>query len=194
MYLYHGSYVGKIKKLKANSKQHNGKEEKVVYLTSNYAYSLFYIWDPIKNHRTNKYVTVYIKDGIVYYEEQFPNQFYQFYNNVKGYVYYREMHDEFLNGSEESFYISNYDIDVIKFDYIDNVYENILEYVDKGLVKILYFNEQSKERQNQLVEMIVQSILKKQLIGSNTENELFLKRYFTEAYSKAVECYDNDNK
>lgn len=104
------------------------------------------------------------------------------------------MHDEFLNGSEESFYISNNDIDVIKFDYIDNVYENILEYVDKGLVKILYFNEQSKERQNQLVEMIVQSILKKQLIGSNTENELFLKRYFTEAYSKAVECYDNDNK
>lgn len=100
MYLYHGSYVGKIKKLKANSKQHNGKEEKVVYLTSNYAYSLFYIWDPIKNHRTNKYVTVYIKDGIVYYEEQFPNQFYQFYNNVKGYVYYCEMHDEFLNGSE----------------------------------------------------------------------------------------------
>ncbi len=71
--------------------------------------------------------------------------------------------------------------------------------MDKGLVKILYFNKQSfnkqsKERQNQLVEMIVQSILKKQLIGSNTENELFLKRYFTEAYSKAVKCYDNDNK
>lgn len=190
MYLYHGSHIGKIEKLIANSKQHNGKEEKIVYLTSNYAYALFYIWDSIKNHRTKKYITAYIKDGIVYYEEQFPNQFYEFYNNARGYVYYVEKQDEFLNGSEESFYISNNDVDVIKYDYIDNVYEKILEYVDNGLVKILYFDEQSEERQNFLTEMIVQVILKKQLIGSNTENEFFFKKYFVEAYSKALKQYN----
>ena len=54
MYLYHGSYIGKIEKLIANSKKHNGKDEKIVYLTSNYAYALFYIWDSIKNHRAKK--------------------------------------------------------------------------------------------------------------------------------------------
>lgn len=189
MYLYHGSHIEKIEKLIANSKQHNRNEEKVVYLTSNYAYSLFYIWDAVKNHRIKKYITAYIKDGIVYYEEQFPNQFYEFYNEVKGYVYYVKESDKFLNGNEESFYISNSDVDVIKADYIDNVYKKILEYVDKGLVKILYFNEQSKEKQDYLIGMTVQTILKKQLIGSNNENELFFKKYFIEAYQKAVNQY-----
>lgn len=193
MYLYHGSHIQNIEKLIANSKQHNGNEDKVVYLTSNYAYSLFYIWDSVKNYRTKKYITTYIKDRIVYYEEQFPNQFYEFYNNVKGYVYYVEKSDKFLNGSEESFYISNNDIDVIKSDYIDNVYKKILEYVDKGLVKILYFNEQSEQRQNYLIEMIVTVILKKQLIGSNNEDELFFKKYFSEAYSKAIELCNHDS-
>lgn len=190
MYLYHGSHIGKIEKLTANSKQYNGKEEKVVYLTSNYAYSLFYIWDQVKNHRIRKYITAYIKDGIVYYEEQFPNQFYEFYNNVKGYVYYVNESTHFLNGSEESFYISYNDEAVTKSDYINNVYEKILEYVDNGLVKILYFNEQTKERQNYLTEMIVQAIVNKQLIGSNNEDELFFKRYFIEAYSNAVKRYN----
>lgn len=193
MYLYHGSYIGKIEKLIANSKQHDNNEKKILYLTSNYAYSLFYIWDSVKNHRSKKYITAYIKDGIVYYEEQFPNQFCEFYNNVKGYVYYVEESNKFLNGTEESFYISNNDVDVIKYDYIDNVYNKILEYVNKGLVKILYFNEQSKERQDYLIQMIVHVILRDSLIGSNNEEELFLKKYFVEAYSKAVELYNNDN-
>lgn len=90
----------------------------------------------------------------------------------------------FINGSEESFYISNNDIDVVKFDYIANVYEKILEYVEKGLVKILYFDEQTEERKNYLTEMTFKAVLKKQIIGSNNENELFFKRYFIETYCK----------
>lgn len=130
--------------------------------------------------------------GIVYYEEQFSNQFYEFYNSVKGYVYYVEKLEKFIMETEKSFYISNNDVDVIKFDCIDNVYEKILEYVDKGLIKILYFNDQSKEKQNYLIEIIVQVILKKQLIGSNTENELFFKKYFVEAYRIAIELCNYD--
>ena len=42
MYLYHSSRIKKVENLKANAKQHNGKEEKIVYLTSNYVCSLFY--------------------------------------------------------------------------------------------------------------------------------------------------------
>lgn len=38
--------------------------------------------------------------------------------------------------------------------------------------------------------MIVQAIVNKQLIGSNTEDELFFKRYFIEAYSNAVKRYN----
>lgn len=191
MHLYHGSSIGKIEELSINSASHNEKKEKVVYLTSNYAYSLFYIWDSIKNHRSKKYITVYIKNGIVFYEEQFPNQLYEFYNNVEGYVYYVEKSDTFIKGDEESFFISNNDVNVIKHDYINNVYKKILEYVERGSVKILYFNEQSEEQQNHLIEMTVHTILKKSLIGSNTEDELFFKKYFVKAYGRAQERYND---
>lgn len=190
MYIYHGSFVSNITTLKPNLKMHNGKEEKIVYLTSNYAYALFYIWDPVNNHRKNKYITAYIKDGIVYYEEQFPNQFYEFYHKVNGCVYYVLESDAFIKGSEESFYISNDDTKVVKCDFIDNVHNKILEYINKGLVKILYYNEQPKEKQESLKEKIVHVILKKQIIGSDNEEELFFKKYFVEAYNRAVQSIE----
>lgn len=128
--LYHGSIVKGIATLKAcskaNSNVNNGKLTKGVYLTSNYAYSLFYIWDNIKNNRNKKYITVYIKDGICYYEEQFSNQFYEFYNGVSGYVYCVNENLGLIKGKEESFYFSDEDISVTKCDYINDVYEKII--------------------------------------------------------------------
>ena len=73
-YLYHGTVVPNIKVLNAVSSLHGGGEQKIVYLTDNPAYALLYIWDSVKNLKTGKHVTAWIKDGIVYYEEQFSEQ------------------------------------------------------------------------------------------------------------------------
>lgn len=78
--LYHGSAVPDIQIIKVTSKLHGTDDTKVLYLTDNLPYSLFYIWDATHNIKTGKHITAWIKDGIVYYEEQFKGQLEAFYN------------------------------------------------------------------------------------------------------------------
>ena len=68
-YLFHGSFASGIETLHATSKLHGTEDTMVVYLTENPVYALFYIWDAEHNKRTGKYVTCFIKNGKVYYEE-----------------------------------------------------------------------------------------------------------------------------
>lgn len=65
-FLYHGSVSADITELKANSPLH-GSDKKVVYLTDNIPYALFYIWDGGHNNYTRKFVTGWIKNKIAYY-------------------------------------------------------------------------------------------------------------------------------
>ena len=64
-YLFHGSYASGIETLQATSKLHGTEDTMVVYLTANPVYALFYIWDAEHNKRTGKYVTSFIKNGLV---------------------------------------------------------------------------------------------------------------------------------
>lgn len=85
-FLYHGSSPQGINVLKPLSKLH-GSNQKAVYLTENIPHALVYIWDSIKIGTCQKWVTCGLKNGIVYYEEQFPNQLQTFYEGVEGYIY-----------------------------------------------------------------------------------------------------------
>ncbi len=57
-YFYHGSIVSGIRKLEPFSVLH-GFDTRVVYLTDNIPYSLFYIWDKEHNHYEGKHVTAW---------------------------------------------------------------------------------------------------------------------------------------
>ena len=85
-YFYHGSICAGIEQLDARSRLHN-TGEKVVYLTDNIPYALFYIWDEQRNEYSGKYVTGWMRDGVAWYEEQFPEQLKTFYKGVSGYLY-----------------------------------------------------------------------------------------------------------
>ena len=63
--LFHGSVIANIHTIKAESTLHGTDNTKVVYLTDNLPYSLFYIWDSSHNIERSKHVTAWIKDGIV---------------------------------------------------------------------------------------------------------------------------------
>ena len=67
-YLYHGSDYSRITELEARSKLHN-TDKKVVYLTDNIPYALYYIWDEKHNGYSRKHVTGWIKNGIDKFEK-----------------------------------------------------------------------------------------------------------------------------
>ncbi len=55
-YYYHGSSISGITQLEACSSLHT-TGEKVVYLTDNVPYALYYIWDAEHNGCSSKHVT-----------------------------------------------------------------------------------------------------------------------------------------
>ncbi len=71
--------------MNAVSKNHVDAAKPVVYFTPNRAYALFYIRD-----REINWVTCGVKeDGVIRYDERFPDQLKTIYQGVSGYVYFR---------------------------------------------------------------------------------------------------------
>jgi hypothetical protein len=185
-YLYHGSNYSGITELEARSKLHN-TDKKVVYLTDNIPYALYYIWDEKHNGYSGKHVTGWIKNGVAYYEEQFPDQLKSFYKGVSGYLYYISKGSDIQSVEDrECMYYSLESTVVAKVDYILDVYEELLKYEALGKLKVLRYKEQSEKRQEELIDLIATSIIKSDFFKCNEAKAQFMKKHFVKAWEKAI--------
>lgn len=185
-YLYHGSAVPNITELLTNAKSYDGKHD-ILYLTDNFAYSLFYIWDSKHNLKKRKHVTCGIENGIVYYEEQFENQLKRFYDGVSGFVYVVNDSDGFRQVADrESMWFSDNNALVSEAIFIPNVYEEIQKYVAEGKIKIISFEQADRKRIDNLYEHISERIVKDNLLNDpDCEDALFYRTFFSNAWEEA---------
>lgn len=188
-YLFHDSFVPGIRQIHASSVLHGTEDTRVVYLTGSRAYALFYIWDAGHNIRPNKHVTAWIKNGTVYYEEQFPQQLTSFYKGVSGYVYYVKHDESFCPVEEhESMWYGRKDADVAKVDYIADVYDEICRYEKSGIIKIIRYSDVPLSRLNDLYSYVSERILSRNLLHTpEAKDALFYQTYFKKAWEAAVE-------
>ena len=186
--LFHGSVIADIHTIKAESTLHGTENTKVVYLTDNLPYSLFYIWDSSQNIKRSKHVTAWIKDGMVYYEEQFEGQLEAFYKGVSGYVYCVEGNEHFKPvDNRESMWFSEIDSTVFKTIYISDVYYEIMKCANEGKVKIINFADVPKERTTELYNIITQRIIKSDLLkNTDSADAKFYQTFFRKAWDDAV--------
>lgn len=185
-YLYHGSIVPNITELIANAKSHDGKSN-VLYLTDSLPYSLFYIWDSKHNLKKGKHITCGIKNGIVYYEEQFENQLKRFYDGVSGYVYVVNDSDNFRQVADrESMWVSGKNVSVFEVIYVPNVYDEIQKYVAEGRIKITKYSEMDKDKIKALYDHISKRILRDGLLDHpESEDAVFYKTFFSKSWEAA---------
>lgn len=185
-YFYHGSSIPGITQLEARSKLHN-TEEKVVYLTDCLPYALFYIWDAEHNDYSGKHITGWVKDGVAYYEEQFPEQLRIFYQGVTGSVYCICDNPDIkpIEGRDNLYYCPAV-ISVSKVEKIADVYQELLRYEAKGMLTVLRYNEQSSERQKKLTNLIASVIAQARFFEDDEEQRKFMKKYFSKAWETAV--------
>ena len=188
-YLYYGSSVAGIDQIRASSLLHGTDGTKVVYLTENRAYALFYIWDAEHNIKEGKHVTAWIRNGMVYYEEQFPEQLPTFYKGVSGYVYYVEGGESFrpVEGREFMWYDTK-DANVVKVDYITDVYEELCRYENLGKFKVVHYNEVPVSRIEELYSHMAEEIVSKNLLHMpDIANARFYQTYFQRVWELAKE-------
>ena len=182
---YHGSCIQGITQLEVCSKLHNS-EERVVYLTDNIPYALYYIWDEKRNEYDGKYVTGWMKNGIAYYEEQFPDQLKTFYQGVSGYLYsIADRADIKPVENRENMYYSTESVVIAETKQIDDVYEELLKYEAEGKLIVLRYKEQSVERQKELVDFIAQGIIRSGFFAENKQKQEFMKKHFPKSWEKA---------
>ncbi len=184
--LYHGSVIPHITKLYANSKS-SERENAVLYLTDSYPYSLFYIWDSKHNFKKGKHITCAVKNGIVYYEEQFENQLQRFYDGVSGYVYIVNDSSEFIKSSNsESIWMTEKSAVVSNVMFIPNVYDEIQKYVVEGKIAINKYSEMDKDKLNTLYDHISKRIVSEKLLAfPDSEQSVFYQTFFPKAWEDA---------
>lgn len=185
--LYHASFVPGIKTLNALSPLHGKPGTKVVYLTENLPYSLFFIWDAARNKKSGKHVTCWLKNGIVYYEEQFPGQLRAFYEGVSGYVYATDFCEEAAPMPErESMWFSLRDVPVHEIIFIEDVYAEIMKHASLGQIRIIPFNEVSPEWIRQLYDHMEQDIIANGLLQQpDCPDAVFYRSFFPSVWEKA---------
>lgn len=158
-----------------------------LYLTGNLSYALVYIWDVEKAGARVKRITCGILRGVVYCEERFANQLEEFYGGVAGYVYRVENTPDFapVSGREDMFYSSRSASvkDVLR---VDDVYEALLDYERQGSFKLLRFSDASAEKREKLIDSDASYILDNGMLAANTEQAAFMRRYFTDAWERAL--------
>ena len=183
--LFHGSEVADIQVLKACSRLHN-TNEKVVYLSGNLPYALLYIWDSVKHECGRKHVTAGLKNGIIVYEEQFPNQLEVLYKGAKGYVYCVEKTEDMGTVDDhENMYYSLTDVSVCDCIYIKDVYEEMMKYEKEGKFKVLRFLEAEKAKQEEWTKRIAEVILQRGFLHEDTDKARFYKKYFKDSWKVA---------
>lgn len=182
---YHGSCTSGITQLEARSQLHN-TQERVVYLTDSIPYALFYIWDTEHNACSTKHVTGWTKNDIAYYEEQFPDQLKTFYQGVSGYLYRISDSTDIKAVADRTnmFYCAS-ETKVAEEIFIPDVYEALLKYEAEGFFVVLRYNDQSAKRQNELVDLIAQSIIRDNFYAKDEQKRTFMKKHFFKSWKKA---------
>ena len=133
--LYHGTIVGGLKVIKANSKSH-ASGELVAYFTEDRCYALVCC-----RSRSENFVTMSLKkDGKLHYYERFPNQLEVLYSGKHGYIYLPDDLSCLVNTKGHT-WESEKDVPVHRCEVIHDVYAEILKEEENGNVIIHRYSE-----------------------------------------------------
>lgn len=133
--LYHGTAIGNLRVIKANSKSHvTGKM--VAYFTEDRCYALICCRD-----RNENFVTMgFRQDGKQHYYERFPNQLKTLYSGKQGYIYLIET-SKGLRNTKGHTWESEIDVPVRRYEVVNDVYSEILKEEDMGNIIIHRYSE-----------------------------------------------------
>jgi len=173
-YCYHGSPVAGIETL-------TPPPGRPLYLTNNRAYALFYIRDMEVN-----WVTCGVRDGVVVYDEQFPDQLRTLYAGRGGWLYACE-NDGFAPGNSPWIVLADKAVPVAAAEYISDAYEAIQHEIAAGTVRVDSYESKTPQWRQEFNEHLLRNILENWL-GADTPKARFVEQNFPEAWAMAQQA------
>lgn len=182
---YHGSITPGITTLEPRSRLHTTGQS-VIYLTDSIPYALFYLWDAQHNRCDVKHVTGWLQQGAAWYEEQFANQLQTFYQGVTGCLYTVADHPAIrpVEGRESLYYAAE-PLAIAGTEHIPDVYAALLDCEKQGTLHVRRYLDQPPARQQELIDLIAQALLKADFYADQPQQQAFMRRHFHLAWAKA---------
>ena len=178
MILFHGSPVGKIKKLIPNISNHNSP---YVYFSSNRSVALFY------TVRKNWYPYGFVgSEKSLQYTECYPDGLKDIYQGRRGYIYECSGEGLFENPTNIfCAFVSRHEIAPQKEETIEDVYEEILKLEAVGEIKVKRFFELSEKEKSSNSKMILEEIIKGELVFKKSDYSEFIRTKFPKEWEIA---------
>jgi hypothetical protein len=162
MDFYHGTIVGGLTELKPFFSKNTNLKEPVVYLTTNKQLALHYIKD-----RWESPMLEICEDGKLIFQEMFNGALKFLYKGKSGYIYHC-IGDYEINRNVGVMNTStpNKPVPINDYEYIDDVYEKIMEYEKTGM-----FIYEKYENLPQWRHDVIRGLVMRWIKGGNWINE-----------------------
>lgn len=180
MNLYHGSKIGNLKVLRPFA---NGDDKALVYFFDKRENTLVYLCNAVERFckKTNfpfhgKFATWgpygFDSDGVLFWEEYYPNAFAETFKGGSGYIYKVDTEIATKYGSIPSAFVADVPVEVIDCEFVPDVYEEILLQEQQGKLHIRRFENMTEGHR-----MWLENTIRQQYANPNISADY---RYFLE--------------
>ena len=186
MKFYHGTTVKGLTELRPHQPASAHIQEPLVYLTTSKQLALHYIWD--KDRLGIKMPMVDIReDGTLIFQEMFPNALEYFYKGVSGCIYHCE--GDYPINPDSLVPTCARSSDVVPItgcEYIENVYETILSYLEQGKLIYEHYEDLPQWRKDVIRGHITRFIKRNNLLNDPTHPSFnFIREKFSQYWAEA---------
>ena len=186
MKYYHGSTVQGLTELQPHLPVGAHLQEPRVYLTSSRQLALHYIWDT--NRLGVKMPMVDIrKDGVLVFQEMFSGALEYFYKGVSGYIYHCEgEYTPTPDSGVPTCATASTAVPITDCEYIDDVYEHILDYEKQGKFIYEHYEDLPQWRIDVIRGHITRFIKRNNLIEDDAHpSRNFIREKFPQYWAEA---------
>jgi hypothetical protein len=178
---YQGTTYEGLAELKPFSSPYSNLKEAVVYLTTNKQLALHYIWD--YNRVGIKWPMLDVRsDGSLVFQEMFSGALEFLYKGLSGYIYHCVGDYEInYNVGVPPCITSSEPVPIIDYEYIDDVYEKIMEYEKRGTFIYEKYEDLPQYRYD-IIRGIIYNYIKKANLLENKEHPC--NKFFQEKFSR----------
>lgn len=186
MKYYHGSTTKGLTELHPRLSFDCHLQEPLVYLTTSRQLALHYIWDA-QRLGTKMPMLDIRKDGTLVFQEMFSGALAYFYKGVSGYLYHCEGdYAAAPDNSVPTCAISRTAVPVTDYEYIDDVYEHIIRYTDRGKFIYEHYEEFPQWRIDIIRGHITRFIKRNDLLNNITHpSRNFIQEKFPHYWAEA---------
>ena len=184
MKYYHGSTIGGLTELQPHLPVGAHLQQPRVYLTTSKQLALHYIWDT-RRFGVKMPMLKIQEDGPLIFQEMFSGALEYFYKGVSGYIYHCEG-DYPADATVPTSVTADAAVPVVDCEFIDDVYQHILEYEKQGKFIYEHYEDLPQWRIDVIRGHIIRFIKRNDLIAAHDHSSRkFIAEKFPQIWAEA---------